>query len=114
MMATKIREIEGPYDIIPVRQLIVGTRLPCEIFIRKRNSTLVFLNKGDYYTNISRDILKEKSISEVYIQVRDVRDFEFYLSRNRSLSQTGDTGATEAFKKYSYNKEQFYQIDPAL
>ena len=113
-MVTKIIEIEGPYDTIPVRQLIVGTRLPCDIFIKQKRSLKVFLRKDVFYTNISQDILKEKGISEVYIYVRDIPNIDFYLSRNRFLRQAGDEVSIEAFKKYSFNKEQFHQVDTNL
>ncbi len=113
-MATKILEIEEPYAAIPVRQLIVGTRLPCDIFINENGLLTIFLRKNALYMNISQDILKENNISDVYIHVRDIPDFDFYLSRNRFLRQTGDAAAIEAFKKFSYTKEQCHQIDATL
>ncbi len=113
-MATKILEIEGPYETIPVRQLIVDTRLPCDIFIKVERSFKLFLRKDVFYTNISQDILKEKNISEVYIYARDIPNINFYLSRNRSLRQANDEGSVKAFKNYSFNKEQFHQVDTSL
>ncbi|HKN18958.1 MAG TPA: HD domain-containing phosphohydrolase [Dissulfurispiraceae bacterium] len=113
-MATKIRELEEPYAAVPVRQLIVGTRLPCDIFIKENGPLRIFLGKDVLYMNISQDLLKENNISDVYIHVRDIPDFDFYLSRNRLLRQTGDAAGIEAFKKYSSVKEQFHQIDATL
>lgn len=113
-MATKILEIADPYDTIPVRQLIVGSRLPCDIFIKEKRSIRFFLGKDVFYTKISQDILKEKDISEVYIYVKDIPDIDFYLSRGRLLRQAGDEGSIKAFKKYSFNKEQFHQVDTNL
>ncbi len=113
-MATRILEIEEPYTAIPITQLIAGTRLPCDIFIKENGSFKIFLGKNVLYMNVSRDILKENNISDVYIHVRDIPNFDFYLSRNRFLRQTGDAAGVEAFKKYSYTKEQFHQIDAAL
>ncbi|MBF0557739.1 MAG: HD domain-containing protein [Nitrospirae bacterium] len=114
-MVTKVTEIEGPYATIPLRQLIVGTRLPCDIFIKENRLLKVFLNRGMLYAIISKELLTEKGISNVYIHTRDIPDFEFYISRHRSSLQTDDdAGSTAEFKKYSYNKERFHQIDPAL
>ena len=91
-MGIQVREIEEPYDAVPVRQLIAGTRSPCDIFIKDNSLFKVFLGKDVLYTNISQDILKQKDIFVVYIHVRDIPNFDFYLSRNRSLRQTGSAG----------------------
>jgi len=89
-MLIKVREIEEPYTAVPVRQLIVGTRLPCDIFIKEKGSLRIFLARDVLYMNISLDILKENNMSDVYIHIRDIPDFDFYLSRNRLLRQTVD------------------------
>ncbi|MBF0506836.1 MAG: HD-GYP domain-containing protein [Nitrospirae bacterium] len=113
-MATKVREIEKPDIPIPVRQLIVGTRLPCDIFIRENDELKVLFNMDVLYTKISQDILKEKGISEVYIFMRDSPRFDHYLSANRSLNRPVDPDSKASFKEYAYRKEQYHQIDPAL
>ncbi len=113
-METRVLEIEDPYASVPIRQLIAGTRLPCDIFIKKRSALKRFLGKNDLYMNISQDILKENKISDVYIHIRDIPNFDFYLSSNRSRRQTGDAAGIEAFKKYSYAKERMHQIDATL
>jgi putative nucleotidyltransferase with HDIG domain len=113
-MGTKILELEEPYTAIPIRQLIPGTRLPCDIFIKENGPLTIFLRKNTLYMHVSQEILKENNISDVYIHVRDIPNFDFYLSRNRFLRQTGDAAGIEAFKNYSCAKEQFHQIDAAL
>ena len=85
-MATKFCEIEAPDVPVPVSQLIAGTKLPCDMFIRENNELKVFFNKDVLYTSISQDILKEKGISEVYIFRMDTLGFDSYLSSNRSLN----------------------------
>jgi putative nucleotidyltransferase with HDIG domain len=110
----KFREIEEPDIPITVKQLIVGTRLPCDIFIRENDKLKILFNKDVLYTKISQDILKEKGISEVYIFMRDTHRFDYYLSANRSLNQPRDVDVRAAFKEYAYRKEQYHQIDPTL
>ncbi len=113
-MGTKYREIEEPEEPIPVRQLIIGSRLPCDMFIRENNALKLFFNKNILYTKSSQDILREKNISEVYIYMRDVPNFDFYTSRNRSVKQNSDIDNSVTFKEYAFQKEQHYQIDTAL
>ncbi|HXW68110.1 MAG TPA: HD domain-containing phosphohydrolase [Dissulfurispiraceae bacterium] len=113
-MSIKVREVEEPYTAVPVRQLIVGTRLPCDIFIKEKGSLRIFLARDVLYMNISLDILKENNMSDVYIHIRDIPDFDFYLSRNRLLRQTVDEAGMDAFKQYSSAKERFHQIDATL
>ena len=114
VMGTQYREIEEPEVPVPVRQLIIGTRLPCDMFIKESNTLKLFFNKDVLYTKISQDILKEKGISEVCIYMRDVPNFDLYLSRNRVSNQDIDSDSIAAFKEYAFCKEQHYQIDSAL
>ncbi len=99
---------------IPVRQLIVGTRIPCDMFIKENNKLKTFFNRDVLYTKILQDTLKEKGISEVRIYPRDVPTLDFYLSRNRASNQDSDAGSIAAFKEYAFCKGQHYQIDPSL
>src|SRR5271157_2191459 len=113
-MATKFFEIKEPDVPIPVRQLIVGTRLPCDIFIKENDELKIFFIRDVLYTKISQDILREKGISEVYIYMKDGPNFEHYLSSNRSLNQNRVVDGKAAFREYSHRKEQYHQIDTAL
>jgi putative nucleotidyltransferase with HDIG domain len=114
VMPAKSREIDEPDVPIHVRQLVVGTKIPCNMFVKENNELKVLFNRGVLYTKISQDILKEKGISQVCIFRRDVPGFDFYLSRNRALNQGSDDDSIAAFKEYVFNKQQYYQIDPAL
>jgi putative nucleotidyltransferase with HDIG domain len=113
-MPAKFREIEGPDIPIPVGLLVLGTRIPCDMFIKENNELKAFFQKDVLYTKVSQDILKEKGISEVCIYSRDVPSFDFYLSRNRALSHKSDVDSIAAFKEYSFYKKEHYQIDPVL
>jgi len=113
-MATKFREIKEPDIPIPVKELIAGTRLPCDIFIRENDELKIFFNRDVLYTKISQDTLKGKGISEVYIFKRDTHSFDHYLSANRSRNKPNDIDDRAAFKEYAYRKEHYHQIDPKL
>ncbi len=113
-MGTQYRKIEEPEVPVHIRQLIIGTVLPCDIFIKENDTFKLFFSRDVLYTKISADILKEKGISEVHIFQRDVPNFDFYLSRNRSLSRNRDAGGNGLFKEYAFQKEKHYQIDAAL
>ncbi len=113
-MPTKTREIEQPEVPVSVGQLIIGTRLPCDFFIKEANTLRIFFKKYVLYTKISQDILRDKGIHEVYIYLNDVPNLDLYLSSNRWLKQTGDEDNKAEFKKYAYNKERYHQIDASL
>lgn len=113
-MSSRVREIDEPDVPVPVSKLIVGSRLPCDMFIKDGFEIKVFFNKDTVYTNTSMDLLKEKGISEVYIFQRNVPDLDFYVSKTRSLRQVRDKETSVSFKEYAFAKEQHYQIDPSL
>ena len=113
-MVTKFRHIEEPDVPIPVIQLVIGTRIPCKVFVKENNVRKLFFNKDDLCTTMSYDILREKGVSEVFILKKDSMDFDFYLSSNRSINRTRDADSVAAFKEYSHCKEQHHQIDTTL
>ncbi|MGO9015016.1 MAG: HD-GYP domain-containing protein [Dissulfurispiraceae bacterium] len=113
-MATKFKHIDEPDVPIPVRQLVIGTRMPCNVFVREKEALRVFFNKDDLYTTVSDNILREKGASEVFIHQSDSMYFDLYLAGNRSLNRVRNADSVAAFKEYSYRKEQHHQIDTTL
>ncbi len=113
-MATKFRHIEEPDVTIPVRQLAIGTRMPCSVFVRENEDLKVFFNKDDLCTTVSYNSLREKGVSEVFIHKNDSINFDFYLAGNRSISRSRNADSVAAFKEYSHRKEQHHQIDTTL
>ncbi len=113
-MATKFRHIEEADVPILVRELVIGTRIPCSVFVRENEVLKVFFNKDDLCTTMSHDILREKGVSEVFIHKKDSMNFDFYLASNRSLNRARNADSVAAFKEYSHFKEQHHQIDTAL
>lgn len=109
-MITKYREIDMPDTPVKVDKLIVGMRLPFDVFIKDKGLTKQLFSKGMLYTNIAKDFIKEKGISEIYIKMEDVPLLEHYISRTKSQKPSFyDDPAV--FSEYSYHKEQYYQID---
>ncbi|MBF0559850.1 MAG: HD-GYP domain-containing protein [Nitrospirae bacterium] len=113
-MATRFREIDEPDVPVPVNQLSIGSRIPCDMFIKDGLGLKVFFNKDTLFTNASRDILRDKGISEVYIYQRDEPHLDFYISKTRLPKQSQDRETPASFKQYAFTKEQHYQIDPSM
>lgn len=113
-MVTKYREIDTESRIaIDVDKLIVGKRLPFDVFVKDKGIIKHLFNKGMLFTNISKEVLKEKGISEVYISSNENHSIENYLSAtaNKKTSPYDDPAL---FKQYSFYKDEHYQIDKSL
>ncbi|HEX8948916.1 MAG TPA: HD-GYP domain-containing protein [Dissulfurispiraceae bacterium] len=113
-MATKVREIDEPDVPVSAERLIVGSRLPCDIFIKDNGVLKPMFNRDMLFTSISKNILLEKGISEVYIYMKDTEAFDQYHFLNRSLKADHRPSPVVVFKEYSFHKEQHHQIDPGL
>ncbi|WP_333654023.1 hypothetical protein [Dissulfurispira sp.] len=109
-MVTKYREIDEPDTPVQVDKLIVGMRLPFDVFIKDKGLTKQLFSKGMLYTNITRDLLKKRGISEIYIKMKEVPLPERYLPQTKT-HKTSFYDDPAVFKEYSYHKEQYYQID---
>jgi HD-GYP domain-containing protein (c-di-GMP phosphodiesterase class II) len=113
-MVTKYREIDTESRIaIDADKLIVGKRLPFDVFVKDRGIIKHLFNKGMPFTNISKEILKEKGISEVYILNNESHSIENYLSAtaDKKISPYDNPAL---FKQYSFYKDEHYQIDKNL
>lgn len=113
-MVTKYREIDTESRItIDADKLIVGKRLPFNVFVKDRGIIKHLFNKGMLFTNISKEVLKEKGISEVYISINGNFSIDNYLSAtaDKKISPYDDPAL---FKQYSFYKDEHYQIDKNL
>ncbi|MCL4491394.1 MAG: HD-GYP domain-containing protein [Nitrospirae bacterium] len=110
-MATKFREIDEPDVPVPAEKLIVGARLPCDIFIKDNGAIKPMFNKDALFTSISKNILLEKGISEVYLYMKDSSAFDLYQFQNSSLRDSRHVDHATVFKEYSFYKDQHHQID---
>ncbi|GER94573.1 HD-GYP domain-containing protein [hot springs metagenome] len=113
-MVTKYREIDADSRItIDADRLIVGKRLPFNVFIKDKGIIKHLFNKGMVFTNISKEILKEKGISEVYISKEEDTTINNYLSKTAD-KKTSPYDDPVLFKQYSFHKEEHHQIDKSL
>ncbi len=103
---------ESKEQAIPLDALKVGIRLPCDVFIKDRAVMKQVFNKGTIFTNIAKDTLKSKGITEVYIQKGDASALETYYKQDSRRESVLDDPV--AFKNYSFAKEQHHQIDKSL
>lgn len=115
-MPTRYKEIDDePYLAIDIDKLIVGARLPFDVFVKDRGIIKHIFNKGLVFTNASKDVLKEKGISEVYIESKENSALNNYLSKTSNKNKkTFAFDDPALFKKYSFYKEEHYQIDKNL
>jgi HD-GYP domain-containing protein (c-di-GMP phosphodiesterase class II) len=110
-MVTKYREIDGePHMSVEVDKLVVGTRLPFNVYVKDKGIVMPLFNKGMIFTNIAKSLLKDKGISEVYIENKDSSIFDYYISKDAS-QKTSHLDEAAMFKKYSFYKEEHHQID---
>ena len=113
-MVTRYREIDDePHLVVDVNKFIVGARLPFEVYVKDKGILKSLFNQGMLFTNISKDLLKEKGISEVYVASKDSSTLDYYLSKNDTRKASAYDDPT-LFKKYSFYKESHHQIDKNL
>jgi len=109
-MGTTSWEIGGSqYTPLAVDRLIVGTRLPFNVFAKDGGMIVPLFSKGTHFTSITRDILRGKGIKEVYIQEEDKAALDNYTSGQDKAKSFYDDPAV--FKEFSHRKEEHLQID---
>ena len=110
-MGTKYWEIGGSSQYVPlaIDRLIVGTRLPFEVFSKDGAMIVPLFSKGTHFTSITRDILREKGTREVYIHEEDKAALDNYSSEQDKAKSFYDDPAV--FKELSHRKEEHLQID---
>jgi HD-GYP domain-containing protein (c-di-GMP phosphodiesterase class II) len=114
MALTKFREIGGQsHAQADVSKLAVGSRLPFDVFVKDRGILKPLFNKGMIVTNFAKDILKEKGVSEIYIENKDAAALENYLTKSKEQKTTTSDDESR-FKQYSSYKEEYHQIDKTL
>lgn len=113
-MATKHSEIGGDsHRSLSVDLLVVGSRLPFDVYIKERGVLKPLFSKGMVFTNMAKEVLKEKGASEAYIDTASTGLLKSYLVKTRQDDDT-TLDKSPVFKKYSFHKDQHYQIDRKL
>ncbi len=112
-MVIKYKEIDEPHIPISPEKLIVGTRLPFDIFTRDGGLFRPLFDKDMLFTGAAKDLLKEKRISEIYIQQKDAFNLDYYISKNKT-QRNSYYDDPAVFQEYTFYKEQYFQIDKNL
>lgn len=113
-MASIVKIIEVPDVPVPLSQLTIGMRIPCDMFIRKNGSFRVLLGKNSVFTDTLRNDLKEKGIAGLFIYTNDSSDWDSHISAGRLRSHAAGDINKRQFNEYSHIKEQYFQIDASM
>jgi putative nucleotidyltransferase with HDIG domain len=113
-MATTYRELGGGSDKpLEASKLVVGARLPFDIYIKDKGILKSLFSSGMVVSNSAIDVLREKGISEVYVKARDA-DIEDYLRKGKQQKDSRGSDPVAVHKKYSFHKDQHHQVDKLL
>jgi putative nucleotidyltransferase with HDIG domain len=110
-LATSYRTIDKN-DFFPFagNKLIVGTRLPFDIYQKKGTKYEVLFDSGTDFTAFTRDFLIEHHVGELYVTADDKHSLDSYLAKgfteSESILENG-----KIFKDYTFHKNRYYQID---
>ncbi|MDI6714490.1 MAG: hypothetical protein QMD43_05625 [Thermodesulfovibrio sp.] len=74
-MPTRIKEITD-YIEVELELLPAGIKIPFDIFIFEEEEIKQFLKKGENFSSIKKETLKEKNIDKVYIKTKDKKYFQ--------------------------------------
>ncbi len=111
-MSIRYKEIESVGTALPVEQLIEGTVIPFDVFLKDKTVIIPLFNAGMAFTKITRNLLKEKGITEVFIKNTDAHNLEYYLSKIKFKKDVVESAP--GFKQYSFYKEEHYQVDKTI
>ncbi len=113
-MTTKYIEVsDSSYTAVDINELPLNKPLPCDISIKDGAIVTPLYNRGIIFTASDRNMLKGKGITEVYIRSMDKSSFAECVSGG-GPQKPATKDEPKAFKQYSSNKEQHYQIDKLL
>jgi HD-GYP domain-containing protein (c-di-GMP phosphodiesterase class II) len=110
-MSARFRTIESRgYLPVASNKLIVGTKLPCDLYMKDGSLFRILFDSGTDYTKITREFLIDRGFKELYISDEDKELLDTYVSKSI------DDGASvldspRAFKDYTFRKDKYYQID---
>ncbi|MBN2655172.1 MAG: HD-GYP domain-containing protein [Nitrospirae bacterium] len=113
-MSTKHAHIGGEsHQSIPVEMLVVGERLPFDLYVKERGVLRPLFKHGMVFTNMAKEILQERGISETFVESASSSLIDSYISKSKQEDDT-TIDKSPVFRKYSFHKDQHYQIDRKL
>ncbi len=113
-MSTKFRTILKQ-EFIPISadRLIVGTKLPFEVYVKEDGIVRILFNSGTDYTKIQKKFLIDRGLYELYISDGDKEVFDAYNSKS-NIGSASVLDSPKAFKDYTFHKDNHYQIDKGM
>ncbi|HTZ17997.1 MAG TPA: HD domain-containing phosphohydrolase [Dissulfurispiraceae bacterium] len=104
----KVKRRTFVIDHTPIRvdYLVVGTELPCDIYIRDKSTYQLSLAKGHKYNHIDKRTLQVKGISEVYVDYEVMDEVNKYKKKHQDL--IAPLTPEKKFEKYTADKEKVY------
>ena len=98
------------YFPLAANRLIVGTRLPFDVYMKEGGIYRVIFDSGADYTKITQEFLIERRIKELYISDMDKEVHDSYVAKSMS-DGASVLDSQKSFRDYSFRKDQYYQID---
>lgn len=115
LMALKKHFADLPVDVykpLLVRDLVFGTRLPCDVFVRENGIMKRLFNRGMIYCPYAEKILTQKSVREIYYQERKKTVVEQYVAGEQQEEKISIDPAV--FRAYASERERYFQVERTL
>ncbi len=113
-MSTKFRTIDRKgYVPFAANELIIGTRLPFDVYMKEGGIFNELFGAGNDYTKISQEFLIDRGLNELYIADKDKEVLDSYKAKGVD-DGTSVLDSHKAFKNYTFRKDQYHQIDKGM
>jgi HD-GYP domain-containing protein (c-di-GMP phosphodiesterase class II) len=113
-MSTRYHEITNKgYVAFDAGKLVVGTRLPFDVYLKDGTFFRILFNTGTAFSKITQEMLVVDGHDELYVAESEKGILDAYVEKS-SPEGVSILDSPTAFKNYSFQKEQYYQIDKSL
>ncbi|MCX8069068.1 MAG: hypothetical protein N2738_01035, partial [Thermodesulfovibrionales bacterium] len=112
MIARKVIE-EKPLGSFEIDNLITGSRIPFDVYIKDKGILIHYLSKGALFTVAARDDLKNRGITKAYVQAHHQAQLEEYITK-KGIIKIPSLESPFHFQKYCQIKENHFQINKSI
>lgn len=105
MASVQIREVDD-YFPFSIDLLPSGIKIPFDIYMVEENQMKPVINKGNYFTNLLKDALREKGIKTLYIHLNDRKIFNDFIYQNKPSDYFNSL-----LERFRINNELYFKID---
>ncbi|HMK59549.1 MAG TPA: HD domain-containing phosphohydrolase [Dissulfurispiraceae bacterium] len=111
----KVRKRTYVIDHTPIKMdyLVVGTHLPFDVYTREKSVYKLTFEKGHTYNHIDRNNLKNRGISEVYVDEEVMDEVNKYKKKNADANPA-TLSPEKKFEKYTLDKDRCYYVGRKL